>query len=256
MKPAVVAIIPARYASTRLPGKPLLDICGKPMVWRVYEQAKKARLVDDVWVATDDVRVYDTVTGLGGKAVMTSPEHPSGTDRIAEAASGILADIYVNVQGDEPMIPPAMIDEAVRPLVDNPALNMGTAARVITSPDEITDPSVVKVVLDEHGCAMYFSRAPIPFHRDEWAGPGGITAGGCLKHIGIYVYRREFLFRYAKLPPTVPEKLEKLEQLRALGHGERISVVVTKHESIGVDTPSDLEKVRGLILCDCGNCDH
>lgn len=247
MKPTVVAIIPARYDSTRLPGKPLVDIAGMPMVWRVYMQAKKALLVDDVWVATDDVRVYDTIMGLGGKAVMTRADHPSGTDRIAEAAEGIPADIYVNVQGDEPLIPPGMIDEAVRPLVENPALNMGTAARVITRPEEIADPAVVKVVLDEHGCAMYFSRAPIPFHRDEWAGDGAKYAGSCLKHIGIYVYRREFLSRYAKLPPTIPEGLEKLEQLRALGHGERIKVVITKHESIGVDTPSDLSRVRALL---------
>lgn len=247
MKPVVAAIIPARYASTRLPGKPLMDIGGKPMVWRVYEQAKKATLVDDVWVATDDWRVYDAVAALGGKVVMTSPDHPSGTDRIAEAAQNIQAEIYVNVQGDEPMIPPAMIDEAVRPLIDNPALNMGTAARQITSAHEIADPAVVKVVLDEHGCALYFSRAPIPFHRDGWAGLSGIGGGSCLKHIGIYVYRREFLFRYAKMRPTALENIEKLEQLRALGNGERISVVVTKHESIGVDTPDDIEKVRALL---------
>ncbi|MBI5190046.1 MAG: 3-deoxy-manno-octulosonate cytidylyltransferase [Nitrospirae bacterium] len=247
MKITVAAIIPARYASTRLPGKPLADINGKPMVWRVYEQAKKARLVDEVWVATDDKRVYDVVAGLGGNVIMTSPDHPSGTDRLAEAASKVIADVYVNVQGDEPMIPPEMIDDAVRPLIDDPALNMSTAAMEIAAPDEIMDPAVVKVVMDETGNALYFSRAPIPFHRDEWGAFPAITGGTCYKHIGIYVYRREFLFRYAGLPQTALERLEKLEQLRALGHGERIKVVITRHESTGVDTPADLEKVRELL---------
>ena len=242
----VAAIIPARYASTRLPGKPLADIAGKPMVWRVYERAKMARLVDEVWVATDDQRVYDTVYGLGGNVIMTSPDHPSGTDRLAEAAGVIQSDIYVNVQGDEPLIPPELIDAAVEPLLTEPTLNMATAARGITSSDDIADPSVVKVVLDEGGYALYFSRAPIPFHRDIWAG-GSIIDGNCLKHIGLYVYRRDFLLKYAKIPPTALEQTEKLEQLRALGHGERIRVVITELESIGVDTPEDLDKVIRLI---------
>jgi len=247
MPPKVAAIIPARYASTRLPGKPLADINGLPMVWRVYLQAEKSGLVDEVWVATDDERVYNAVSSLGGKVIMTSPDHPSGTDRLAEAARSIIADIYVNVQGDEPMIPHEMIDEAVAPLLDDPGLNMSTAATVITDPDEISDPAVVKVVLDEKGCALYFSRSPIPFHRDSWGGPFYITGGSCLKHIGIYAYRREFLFKYAGLEPTVLERLEKLEQLRALGHGERIKVVITRRESIGVDTPADLDRVRRLL---------
>jgi len=247
VKPKVVAIIPARYASTRLPGKPLADIAGKPMVWRVYEQAMKARLIEEVWVATDDVRVYDAVKAEGGNALMTSPEHPSGTDRLAEAAENIIADIYVNVQGDEPMLPPGMIDEAVAPMLDYPALNMCTVARETSDPYEMTDPAVVKVVMDEVGNALYFSRSPIPFHRDLWGGPLYINGGSCYKHIGLYVYRRDFLFRYAKFAPTALEQKEKLEQLRALGHGEKIKVVVTKHESIGVDTPEDLEKVRGIL---------
>lgn len=248
MKSHVAAIIPARYASTRLPGKPLADIGGRPMVWRVYEQAAKARLVDEVWVATDDQRVYDAVDALGGNVVMTSPGHPSGTDRLAEAAEKILADIYVNVQGDEPLIPPELIDEAVQPLLDDSSLNMATAAVRITDANEIADPSVVKVVLDEKGDALYFSRAPIPFHRDEWGGLGGITEGLCLKHIGLYVYRRDFLLRYARMKPTVLEQTEKLEQLRALGSGERIRVVITGYNSIGVDTPEDLEKVKLLFF--------
>ncbi len=242
----VAAIIPARYASTRLPGKPLADIDGKPMVWRVYERAKMARLVDEVWVATDDQRVYDAVQEFGGNVMMTSPDHPSGTDRLAEAAGKIQADIYVNVQGDEPLIPPELIDAAVEPLLAEPSLNMATAAREITSSDEIADPSVVKVVLDEGGYALYFSRAPIPFHRDIWTN-GSIIGGNCLKHIGLYVYRRDFLLKYAKIPPTALEQTEKLEQLRALGHGERIKVVITELESIGVDTPEDLDRVIRLI---------
>jgi 3-deoxy-manno-octulosonate cytidylyltransferase (CMP-KDO synthetase) len=243
----VAAIIPARWASTRLPGKPLMDIAGMPMVWRVYEQAKKARLVDEVWVATDDQRVYDAVSGLGGNVIMTSPDHASGTDRLAEAAGNVMADIYVNVQGDEPMIPPGLIDETVTPMLADKGLDMATAAKVITDPCEITEPSVVKVVMDESGHALYFSRAPIPYHRDVWEGLLYITRGSCYKHIGLYVYRRGVLLKYADLPQTALERTEKLEQLRVLGHGGRIKVVVTEHESIGVDTPRDLDKVRSLF---------
>jgi len=241
----VVAIIPARYASTRLPGKPLADIGGMPMVWRVYLQAKKAMLVDDVWVATDDSRVYDAVTELGGNVIMTRPEHNSGTDRLAEAADSIHADIYVNVQGDEPLIPPEMIDEAIYPLVKDPTINISTAAREITEPEEIADPAVVKVVLSEDGFAMYFSRAPIPYHRDSWS--SGVGRGSCLKHIGLYVYRRAYLKKYASLPSTALENIEKLEQLRALGNGERIRVVITGRESVGVDTQDDLDRVRRMV---------
>lgn len=243
----VAAIIPARWASTRLPGKPLADICGKPMVWRVYEQAAKAKLVDEVWVATDDKRVYDAVNALGGRILMTSPDHVSGTDRLAEAAGTVSADIYVNVQGDEPMIPPGLIDDAVAPMLAEPGLDMSTAAKEITDPCEITDPSVVKVVMDESGHALYFSRSPIPYHRDVWEGLLYITRGSCYKHIGLYVYRREFLLRFSSLPQTMLEKTEKLEQLRVLGHGGRIKVVVTGHESTGVDTREDLSKVRSLF---------
>ncbi len=243
----VAAIIPARYRSTRLPGKPLADIGGRPMVWRVYERAREARLVDEVWVATDDERVRDAVSALGGNVVITSPEHPSGTDRIAEAAGSVMADIYVNVQGDEPMLPPGMIDDVVAPMLADPALNMATAARETGDPSEIADPSVVKVVMDEHGFALYFSRSPIPFHRDIWGSPLHVNGGRCYKHIGLYIYRRDFLLRYARMRPTALEQTERLEQLRALGHGERIKVVITRWDSIGVDTPEDLERVRGIL---------
>jgi len=247
MKPKVAAIIPARYSSTRLPGKPLMDIGGKPMVARVYEQAMKAKLVDEVWVATDDERIREAMEGLDRNVIMTSPSCPSGTDRLAEAALKVEADIYVNVQGDEPLIPPELIDETVGPLVDDPGLNVSTAAKVIEDAGEIMDPSVVKVVLDAASNAMYFSRAPIPYNRDLWRSLRSIKGGACLKHIGIYVYRKDFLIDYAEMEPVELERIEKLEQLRVLYNGYRMRVVVTGHESIGVDTQADLDRVRAAV---------
>jgi 3-deoxy-manno-octulosonate cytidylyltransferase (CMP-KDO synthetase) len=247
MKPKVAAIIPARFASTRLPGKPLMDIGGKPMVVRVYEQALKAKLVDDVWVATDDERIFAAVDGFGMNVIITSPSCPSGTDRLAEAARKVDADIYVNVQGDEPMIPPELIDQTVRPLIDDPELKLSTAAKLIEEPGEIMDPSVVKVVLDKDSNALYFSRAPIPYNRDLWDDLRNVKGGACLKHIGIYVYRKDFLASYAVMEPTELESIEKLEQLRVLFNGYKIRVVVTGHDSIGVDTPADLDRVRAAI---------
>ncbi len=242
----VVAVIPARMASTRLPGKPMLDIGGKPMVWRVYEQASQARGIDEVWVATDDQGVVDAVEGLGGKALMTSAECASGTDRVAEAAEKIPADIYVNIQGDEPMIPPALIELTIAPMLEDPSVDVATAATPIGVAEEIFDPSNVKTVLDENGFAMYFSRAPIPYHRDEWR-QRTFAGGKCLKHIGIYAYRREFLFKFTRLPHTGLEQVEKLEQLRALGHGYKIKVSVTELNSLGVDTPKDLDVIRSIF---------
>ncbi len=242
----VAAIIPARMASTRLPGKPMLDICGKPMVWRVYERASMARGIDEVWVATDDQGVVDAVERLGGKALMTSQDCASGTDRIAEAAEKIIADIYVNVQGDEPMIPPALIEQTIAPMLEDPSIDVATAATPIGVAEEIFDPSKVKTVLDENGFAMYFSRAPIPYHRDEWK-QRTFAGGKCLKHIGIYAYRRDFLFKFTKLPQTGLERVEKLEQLRALGHGYKIKVSVTELNSLGVDTPKDLDVMRQIF---------
>jgi len=224
-----------------------MDIGGKPMVVRVYEQAMKAGLVDEVWVATDDKRVYEAVDNLGKNVIITSPDCPSGTDRLAEAAGKIEADIYVNVQGDEPMIPPELIDDTVRPLIDDPELNLSTAAKLIEDTGEILDPSVVKVVLDKNSNALYFSRAPIPYNRDRWNDLRSIKGGSCLKHIGIYVYRKEFLLSYAEMEPVGLESIEKLEQLRVLFNGYRIRVVVTDHESIGVDTQADLDRVRAAI---------
>ncbi len=248
---SIVAVIPARFGSTRFPGKSLALIQGRPMIQWVHERALRSRLVQRVVVATDDERIAAAVRAFGGEAVMTSPDHATGTDRIAEVARSLACDIVVNVQGDEPLIRPEMIDEAVRPLAEDPSIEMGTLAREITDPAETADPNVVKVVLDARGFALYFSRAPIPWDRDGWAGRtelAALTASpGRYKHIGLYVYRRDFLLAYAALPQTPLEQQEKLEQLRALEHGRRIRVAVTAHDSLGVDMPDDLGKILQRI---------
>ena len=246
-RPVIIAVIPARYGSTRFPGKSLALIRDKPMVQWVYERTKRSTLLDRVIVATDDRRIIDAVTAFGGEVVMTSPEHATGTDRIAEVVRSLDCDIIVNVQGDEPLIDPRMIDEAVRPLVEDPSIPMGTLAKRIADPADAVDPNVVKVVMDRKGYALYFSRAPIPWDRDHWAGRtdlAGLTfAGPRYKHIGLYVYRRDFLLAYAAMPQTALEATEKLEQLRALEHGHKIKVEITDHESFGVDIPGDLSKI-------------
>ena len=243
----IIAIIPARYGSTRFPGKSLALIEDKPMVQWVYERTKRSRLVTRVIVATDDERIRKAVLDFGGEAVMTSSDHPTGTDRIAEVARTLTCDIVVNVQGDEPLIHPDMIDETVAPLVDDVSIPMGTVCRKIEDRREAFDPNVVKVVFDKKGFALYFSRAPIPWDRDRWAGKNSFgdmpLAGPMYKHIGLYVYRRDFLLTYAKMPQTSLEAAEKLEQLRALESGYRIKTVVTGHESFGVDIPGDLSKI-------------
>ncbi len=251
MKPSqaqrVIVVIPSRYASQRLPGKPLADIGGVPMVVRVAAQARRAMTVAEVFVATDDVRIREAVEGAGFRAVMTSRACASGTDRIAEAVRTLGdADIVANVQGDEPLIPPAMIDQAVRPLLDDPTIEVGTLVARIRSDDDLRNPSVTKVVLDVHRNCLYFSRAPIPHLRDAGA-ERWIDRGAWYRHIGLYVFRREFLARFAALPQTALERIEKLEQLRILEHGFRIHAEVTDLESIAVDTPADLEQVRTII---------
>jgi len=247
VKPVIIAVIPARYGSTRFPGKSLALIRDKPMVQWVYERTKRSTLLDRVIVATDDRRIIDAVTAFGGEAVMTSKAHATGTDRIAAVAEKLDCTIVVNVQGDEPLIDPRMIDEAVKPLAEDPSIPMGTLAKRITNPADAVDPNVVKVVMDRKGYALYFSRAPIPWDRDHWAGKtdlAGLTlAGPCYKHIGLYVYRRDFLLAYAAMPQTALEATEKLEQLRALEHGHKIKVEITDHESFGVDIPGDLSKI-------------
>lgn len=237
----VVGIIPARYASSRFPGKALADLCGKPMIQHVVERASRARLLDEVLVATDDGRIRDAVQGFGGKACMTSPDHASGTDRIAEVARDLACDLVVNIQGDEPLIEPAIIDLAAEPLIRDAAIPMGTLSRPMGA-DEAADRSKVKVVVDVQGFALYFSRSLIPCLRDGAAGGEPYSL-----HIGLYVYRRETLLGLAGLPPTPLERQERLEQLRALEHGIRIRVVPTRHRSFGVDTPADLERVRRIL---------
>jgi len=243
----IVAVIPARYGSTRFPGKALVSIQGKPMIQWVYERTARSQLIDKVIVATDDSRILAAVQSFGGEAVMTSPDHPTGTDRIAEVVRSLSCDIVVNVQGDEPLIQPAMIDQAIKPLAADPAIPMGTLCKRIEDRTEAFDQNVVKVVFDRNGFALYFSRAPIPWDRDHWAGRTSLAdlplAGAMYKHIGLYVYRRDFLLTYSRMIQTSLESSEKLEQLRVLEHGHRIKTVITEHESFGVDIPDDLSKI-------------
>jgi 3-deoxy-manno-octulosonate cytidylyltransferase (CMP-KDO synthetase) len=240
-----MGIIPARFAATRLPGKPLLPIAGKPMIQHVYERARRARRLTAVMVATDDERIAAAVRAFGGQAVMTAATHRSGTDRLAEAAHDLRADVIVNIQGDEPLIAPETIDLLLAPFEERPGLAMATLSTPILRAEDAAADSVVKVVVDREGYALYFSRLPIPCYRDENAPPAGQPRHR--KHIGLYAYRKEALTRFAGLPPTPLEQAEALEQLRALEHGMRILVVPTTHDAISVDTPEDLERVRRLI---------
>ena len=247
MTARVVAVVPARWGSTRLPGKPLADIGGKPMVRHVVERAARARAVERVIVATDDERIAAAVRGFGGEVVMTGAGFATGTDRVAHVAAGLPeADIVVNVQGDEPLLEPAMIDEAVQPLLADAALPVGTLARRIVDPAELSAPGVVKVVADRRGRALYFSRAPVPFARD--LAPAALVGrGAAFAHVGLYVFRRDFLLRFPLLPRTVLEEVEQLEQLRILEHGFPIAVTVTAYASIAVDTEADLVRVRSMV---------
>ena len=251
---AIVAIIPARFASTRLPGKPLSDIHGKSMIERVHERARCARLIDRILVATDDERIAAVVRGFGGEAVMTSAAHATGTDRLGEAVRDTDASIVVNVQGDEPMLDPAGIDAAVEPLLSDPALPMATLSVRLTDVEEMLAPAVVKVVTDARGDALYFSRSPIPYVRLDPPGDlraaaaAALARGVARKHVGLYVYRREALLRLVSLPPAPLEEAEGLEQLRALHAGMPIRVVPINGEGgVAVDTPQDLDRVRRLL---------
>jgi 3-deoxy-manno-octulosonate cytidylyltransferase (CMP-KDO synthetase) len=236
----IVAVIPARYASTRFPGKPLADLGGRPLIEHVYRRVSECRAVGTVVVATDDERILRAVEAFQGRVQMTNAAHVSGTDRVAEVARALDCELVINVQGDEPLIEAAMIDEALQPFGD-PTLQMGTLRRRIEDPAELASPNVTKVVVTRDGNALYFSRTPIPYRRD---------AGAPLeawKHVGLYVYRRKFLLEFSRMAPTTLERLEALEQLRALEHGVRIAVVETRYNTLGVDTPEDLEKVRRLL---------
>jgi len=235
---SVLAIIPARYHSTRLPAKALADIAGRPMIAHVFARATRAASIDAVLIATDDERIAQAAESFGAVAVMTSAAHASGTDRLAEIASSLPCDLIVNVQGDEPLLDPTVIDAVVEPMRRDPSMEMATAARRLRNPGELHDSSVVKVVCDGRGNALYFSRAPIPHGRDS------SPVDAARVHIGLYVYRRATLLRLAGLAPGPLEGLEALEQLRALENGVRIHVVDTPFISAEVNTPADLERVR------------
>lgn len=240
----IVGFIPARAESTRFPGKPLADIMGKPMIMHVLDRARMSPTLDDVYVATDSEEIAETVVTLGGKALMTSTDHQSGTDRIAEAAREIglkKGDIAVNIQGDQPLFDPVMLEEVVAPLLQDQSIPMSTLIYRIVRDEEITHPNAVKTVLDREGFALYFSRATIPFYRDAEIEPV------YYKHHGIYAYRNDFLQRFVELPHGILERTERLEQLRALEHGFRIKVVLTDKDSIEVDTMEDLERVRSTL---------
>ncbi|GBD97633.1 MAG TPA: 3-deoxy-manno-octulosonate cytidylyltransferase [Nitrospirae bacterium] len=261
----VVAIIPARYNSTRFPGKPLASLKGKTLIQHVYAQASAASLVDYVAVATDDRRIFDAVAAFGGNAVMTSGTHKSGTDRIAEAAGHTECEIVINVQGDEPFIKPEMIDDVVNLLYNDERASIGTLAKKITDINEILSPHVVKVVMDNEGFALYFSRSPIPYYRNEWklqntehrtrktqhintfelqTPDPEFQKFNCYKHIGIYGYRKDALISFSSMSQSRLEQIEKLEQLRALSAGMKIKVKETEFDTFGIDTTEDLRKAE------------
>ena len=236
---SAIAVIPARYRSSRLPGKPLADIGGRSMVEHVYRRAAAAESVHAVLVATDDARIRDAVTAFGGEARMTASDHRSGTERLAEAARDLRCDIVVNVQADEPLVDPDAIDRVVRALGEDPDAPMSTVCCALADPGELADPNVVKVVADASGNALYFSRAAIPHQEGDSA--------GAYRHVGLYAYRRQFLLQVAALAATPLERAERLEQLRVLEHGFRIRTVEIAAGPVGVDTPGDLERVRRIV---------
>ncbi|MBI5207421.1 MAG: 3-deoxy-manno-octulosonate cytidylyltransferase [Candidatus Firestonebacteria bacterium] len=250
----IIGVIPARYNSSRLPGKPMADINGKPMIQHVFERVKKSSLIKDVYIATDDVRIFKCALRFGGKVILTSKSHQSGTDRVAEAAEKIKADIIVNIQGDEPLIMPEMIDQAVKPFLEDNEINMSTLVKKITRTEELFNPNTAKVILDKDNNAIYFSRSPIPFVRDiEKFNITNFKKSGMLKkfvfykHIGLYVYTKKFLLKIVNLPMSNYEKIEKLEQLRVLENGYKIKAVETTYDTLGVDTQFELNKVRNIM---------
>lgn len=238
----MAGIIPARWGSSRFPGKPLHPLAGKPLIQHVYERALACKSLDRLLVATDDPRIRDACESFDARVVMTSAEHPSGTDRIAEAAALVPeATHIVNLQGDEPLLDPGLVDSLVDTLVTNPELPMITAANPITDESQIDDPNIVKVVIDHNGDALYFSRSPIPYCRSR---PPELRP---FRHMGLYGYRRDFLQQFVAWPPSLLEQAECLEQLRALEHGTRIRVLLTDHEAIGLDTPGQVPLLEALL---------
>ena len=239
----VVVVIPARYASTRLPGKPLVLLGGKPMIQRVYERARLAKRAHRVIVATDDERIVAAVESFGGEARMTRPDHRTGTERVAEVAAHVSGDVFVNVQGDEPLLDPAAVDTAVAALLEEPAAPIATVATLIKNAPDIMDPNVVKTVLDFDDNALYFSRAPIPWVRDA----AGKIRVRHLKHLGLYVFQRDVLLEYPTLPQGELERIEQLEQLRWMENGWKIRVAEVEHDAVSVDVPADVERVEKLL---------
>ncbi len=237
----VIGVIPARYGSKRFPGKPLALLKGKPVIQWVYEAASKSRYLERIIVATEDVRIMRAVWNFGGEAMLTSKKLESGTDRVAEVSKRMVADIIVNIQGDEPLISPKTIDSVIGPLQRDKRLLMATAATPLKKESAEDSPNIVKVVIDKFENALYFSRSSIPFYRNDSGG------GVLLQHCGLYAYRKDFLLKFAKWKQTSLEVAESLEQLRALEHGIRIRVVLVSQRSIGVDTKEDLERVKKLL---------
>jgi 3-deoxy-manno-octulosonate cytidylyltransferase (CMP-KDO synthetase) len=239
----IVVVIPARYGATRLPGKPLVSLAGKPMIQRVYERAKLAKRAERVIVATDDERIIRVVEGFGGEARMTRSDHRTGTERVAEVAAHVAGDVFVNVQGDEPLLDPAAIDTGVDALLEDPPASIATVATAIKTPADIMDPNVVKVVLDFEGYALYFSRAPIPWVRDTV----NKVHVNYWKHLGLYVFQRDALLEYATLPQGELERIEQLEQLRWMENGWKIRVAEVAHDAVSVDVPEDIARVEKLL---------
>jgi 3-deoxy-manno-octulosonate cytidylyltransferase (CMP-KDO synthetase) len=239
----VLAVIPARHASARFPGKPITPIAGKPMIQHVFERVRTATLVSRVVVATDDARIKAAVEAFGGEAILTRSDHRTGTDRVAEVATHLSAEIYVNVQGDEPLIDPGTVDAVVAAITEDESVQLATPCSAISHPPDIMDPNIVKVVRDFDGNALYFSRAPIPWVRDT---PEKVTAQHW-KHIGLYAFRRDALLEFPTLPPGDLEHLEQLEQLRWLENGFRMRVVETDYDAVSVDVPSDVPRVEKLL---------
>jgi len=244
MKVRTLGVIPARYGAQRFPGKPLAMIAGKSLVQRVYEQAAKAKRLDKVVVATEDTRILEAVEKFGGDAMLTSPECATGTDRVAEVARAFDSELALNIQGDEPLMRPEMIDQLIEGVQADASCVMGTLARKIESASVLANPNVVKVVIGANGNALYFSRSQVPYVRDAADQFRGATF---YKHLGIYAFRRDFLLKFVRLPASPLEKTEKLEQLRALENGYAIKVLVTPHDSIGVDQPEDVKLVEEIL---------
>lgn len=236
----VMGVIPARFSSTRFAGKVLADLGGKPVIQHVWENAKKSKILDDLVIAADDERIIKAAQDFGAKAVYTSPDQPSGTDRLIEIVNPIDVEVVVNIQGDEPMVQPEMIDDLARAILDDKSVCIATLAKKIEDKSEIKNPNVVKLVKDKNGFALYFSRSVIPYPRFE-------TVPVYYKHIGLYSYTKDFLFEFTNLPKSYIEMTEGLEQLRALENGYRIKIVETRFDTIGIDTPEDLKKAKTVM---------